>query len=175
MNTGQTLLTVGAMVLLGFTVLTINSTTLQHGQILTQTKIGIYATSLGISRVEEASGKAFDEASINYDFNNPTDMNPLSSPGSLGPDDAGEWAHIDSTAYFDDFDDYNLPNHVQTFYVPLVDSLFLRSVVWYVDPANPNGTSGGKSWSKKMLATVKAANSADTIKLSYIFSYFYFR
>jgi hypothetical protein len=175
MNTGQTLLTVAAIVLLGMTVLTVNTTTLQHGNILVQTKIGVYATSLAISRVEEASGKAFDEASIAYDFADPSDMSPLAVPANLGPDRAEEWASPDSTMIYDDFDDYNRPLWVTRLYVPMVDSLGVRSIVTYVDPADPNGILGSKSWSKKMYVRTTASNMKDTVRMYYIFSYFYFR
>jgi len=176
MNTGQTLLTVAAIVLLGFTVLTVNSTTLQHGNILVQTKIGVYATSLAISRVEEASGKAFDEASITYQFSDPSDMGPLADPTNLGPEGGYESAYQDSTQRFDDFDDYNQPGHTMRLYVPMVDSMGIHSRVWYVDPANPNGTlPTTKSWSKKMFVRATASNMRDTVNMYYIFSYFYFR
>ena len=52
MNTGQMLLTVGALVLLGTTVLTVNRSFNQQGFVLEQTEIGVYAVSLATSIVE---------------------------------------------------------------------------------------------------------------------------
>jgi hypothetical protein len=175
MNTGQTLLTVAAIVLLGMTVLTVNSTTLQHGTILVQTKIGVYATSLAISRVEEASGKAYDEATKTFDLSDPSDLSALTASSDLGPDGGWESAYGDSTQRFDDFDDYDWPNYVTRLYVPMVDSLGIRSTVRYVDPSDPNTPVSSKRWSKRMYVRATAANMADTVRMYYVFSYFYFR
>ena len=63
MNTGQTILTIGALILLGMTVLTTNRSSLQNGAIINQTQVDIYAVSLAEGKIEEASGKAFDHFS----------------------------------------------------------------------------------------------------------------
>ena len=170
MNTGQTMLAIGAMVLLGYTVLTTNRTNLQHGVILQQTEIGVYMISLAVSRIEEASGKSFDET---------TSGDIVSSTASLSvfpflQDHAGTDS-AEVYPYFDDFDDYH--NFSDTTYVPGVDSLIVRSVVRYVDPANPDSSLPAilKSFHKKMDVTVTGKSVSDTLRMSYVFSYWSFR
>jgi hypothetical protein len=172
MNTGQTILTVGAIVLLGLTILTVNRTSLQHGTILTATKVGIYAISMGLSRIEDASGNHFDAMTVNNSYNDPTLVTQMTAVNALGPE-AGE--NPDSTLSFNDFDDYNLPNHPARTWIPGVDSIIVKSTVVYVDPTTPNTTSGAQTWSKKMTVSVTAPSMSDTVKMQYIYSYFYFR
>lgn len=61
MNTGQTMLAVGAMMLLSFLVLRFNSVHITSAQASYNAKFGIVATSLANSLIEEAKDKAFDE------------------------------------------------------------------------------------------------------------------
>jgi hypothetical protein len=64
MNTGQMMLTAGALILLGVTVLSVNRNNLQNGTILRQTELGIYAVSLATSYVQHATSLAFDELTV---------------------------------------------------------------------------------------------------------------
>jgi hypothetical protein len=64
MGTGQMMLAALSVTLLGVTVLAVNNTSIQHGTILQQTEIGIYAISMATSIVEEAQGLSFDETTV---------------------------------------------------------------------------------------------------------------
>lgn len=64
MNTGQSLFTIGALLLLSLTVLRVNNSILVTDNILQDSKLGVLATSVATSVMEEASKKAFDESSV---------------------------------------------------------------------------------------------------------------
>jgi hypothetical protein len=163
MNTGQTLLTIVAIVLLGSNVVSFNRTFAQHGVILQQTEIGIFGISLGMSIIEESQGKAFDQATADSVA---ATVNDLST--TLGPE-SGETTRTD----FNDFDDYN--GWRDTMYVQGVDRFRRWATVCYVDTSNLDGSSANRTWHKKLTVYVKADNSQDTVKMSYIFSYWSFR
>ena len=83
MNTGQMILTVGAVVLIGLTISTVQNNFSNHGFIFQSMEIGIYKVSLGTSVLEEAMGKAFDENSIDNPLYSVTDLtSSLGSPFS---------------------------------------------------------------------------------------------
>ena len=167
MNTGQTMLTMGAMMLLSFLVLRFNSIHLTSAQASYNSKFGIVATSLANSIIEEAKDKAFDEVALDT-TKSITSANDFST--TLGKD--GGEVYPD----FDDFDDYN-----NLYYL---DSLSLRnpqtgkptnfeirSKVEYVTDTNPDVKSGSKQYHKKMTVSVFSSAMIDTVKLTTIFSY----
>lgn len=162
MNTGQMMLTAGAVVLLGMTVITINNSFSNHGFILQQTEIGIYKVSLGMSVLEEAMGKAFDELSIDTDLIATTSLTL-----TLGKE-VGE-----NYPDYDDFDDFNNYSRKQGIYG--VDSLSVLSKVNYVDPATPNVISASRTWHKRITVSVWGSVQPDTINFYHVFSYWSFR
>jgi len=179
MNTGQMLLSVGAVVLLGATVIAVNRSSLQNGTILQQTQIGIYAISLASSTIEEASGMDFDENTVSGAI---TSTSSLST--TLGAE-SGETTNPQSTAKFDDFDDFNsLTAKYDS--VPGVDKFTTKCKVYYVNDASPDVKVTGPTWFKRMDVTVWGSGVADTgrkkygiatgdtIKMSYVFSYLNF-
>jgi hypothetical protein len=162
MNTGQMLLTAGAVVLIGLTVSTVQRNLANHGFILQQTEIGIYKVSLGMSVLEEAMGKSFDEATIEdgVTSTNSLTSTPGKESGEVYPD-------------FDDFDDYN--GFTTILGIKGVDSLTIRSKVVYIDPANPNGVSSVRTWHKKITVNVWGTIQPDTLTFQHVFSYWSFR
>ena len=88
MTTGEMILTTGALVLLGTTVLTVNQNNINQGTILRQTEVGIYAISLASSYVEKASSFNFDEYTV-ANFISNGDTTNLTKPSLLGPDTSG--------------------------------------------------------------------------------------
>jgi hypothetical protein len=164
MNTGQMLLTIGAVILLGMTVITVNSTFSQHGLVLEKTEVGVYATSLATSLIQEATGRAFDENTVDTVANSTTDF---TLPGSIGP----ETGEVYPT--FDDFDDYD--GLVRTVDVQGTDIFTVWSTVRYVADNNPNSTSTNRTYHKRIDIAVAGSSSADTIRMSSIYSYWSFR
>jgi hypothetical protein len=189
MNTGQTIMTIGALMLLGMSVLTTNRASLQHGAIINQTEVDIYAVSLAEAKIEEASGKAFDHFSSTDTAGSGaviTALTQLSSTLGKESDDtvsAGPPMHY----YFDDFDDYNYysGNNPFRLYVDGVDTFHIQTTVFYVDTTNPNVDAGTRTWHKKMIVKVWPTITAwgdstgkakpDTVTMSYIYSYWWFR
>ncbi|MCI0706936.1 MAG: hypothetical protein L0Y80_05545 [Ignavibacteriae bacterium] len=173
MNTGQTMMTIGAMVLLGYTVLTTNRSSLTHGIILQQTEIGVYMISLAISRVEEASGKAFDQKTVS-DIVTSSALLTDAASALWGTDWKGTDT-VDVYPDFDDFDDYH--NFAKTDTIPGVDALTVNSTVRYIDADDPEDIlpPGTKTFHKRMDVTVTGISTSDTLRMSYIFSYWAFR
>lgn len=176
MNTGQTILTIVAIVLLGTNVVSINRTFTQHGAVLQQTEIGLFGVSLGTSLLEEARGKAFDKYSLE---GFPQLLTQLTPVDSLGPE-PGELR-----ADYNDFDDYNMMKggptrdsivvRADTIRIPDVDTFIRWSKVCYVDTSNPNLYRNYRTWMKKLTVYVKGGASQDTLQLSYLFSNWSFR
>jgi len=176
------MMTVGAMVLLGYTILATNRSSLTHGVILRQTEIGIYMISLAISRIEAASGKSFDENSIK---NRVIWTSGLTSKSDFGPDHQGtDTAEVHNTDIdFDDFDDFD--DLIDTTFVQGVDNLVVESHVRYVNPSFPDTvlSAGTKTFHKRLDVSVYRISPTDatyfserdTVRLSFIFSYWSFR
>jgi len=164
MNTGQMLITIAALMLLSLVILRVNNNFLSTSTVLTENKLGVLAVSLGTSVLEEAKGKAFDQ---NTDSNAVSSLNELSS---LGPD-AGETDPLFND--FDDFDGLVRLTENDSSYLPA--PFKIECAVNYINPNNPDGISASKTWHKKITVTVTSDYMQDTIKLSSIYSYFYFR
>jgi len=163
MNTGQSLFSIGALLLLSFIVLRVNNTILATDSTLQDSKLGVLAVSLATSLIEEASKKAFDDITVD-DAIFDTDL--LTSPNSLGPG-AGETPDT-----YNDFDDYNGYTKQDT--VNSIDYQ-LRCQVNYVKPDNIDGIIMQKTWHKKITVLVTSSLMNDTLSFSTIYSYWHFR
>lgn len=166
MNTGQSLFTIGALMILSLTVLRVNNSILITDNILQDSKLGVLATSVATSLMEEASKKAFDEVSVDDAV---LDVSALTSAGDLHYD-SGE--DPDNSETFDDFDDYNGYTRKDT--INTIDYSMACSVS-YVDPDNIDGTTTIKTWHKKITVTVTSSFYKDPLTFSSIYSYWHFR
>ena len=155
MNTGQMLLSICALILLGTTVFTVNRNTLNQGTILRQTESGIYAVSLATSYIQKAVSLDFDEGTVTRPSNVPTNLNPATATFTSTSDYSStgnkfltlaanlgietntstrnkfgneEYAQKDSS--FDDFDDYN--NFAIDTNIVNVDRFHVTAKVYYV-------------------------------------------
>jgi hypothetical protein len=165
MNTGQMILSIGALLLLSLTVLRVNNTILQTDSVMMDSKFGILATSIATSLIEKASKKAFDANTFEDAVSSLSGLTPANG---LGPG-TGETTP-ENFNDFDDFDGYteqitNLPSAV----------FDVSCEVCYVNPTNPDGKLNTQSWHKKMKVKVSSPSSQDTINLSTIYSYWHFR
>lgn len=164
MGTGQLLLTLGAMILLSFTIVNTNKSILIAGDVINATKYGVLASSLAVSIIEEASGKAFDAKSETMGVANVANMTPYNQ---LGPE-TGE-----TYATFDDFDDYNNLTKVDS---TLTSARFtIKCKVYYVQDTAPTTKVTAQTWHKTIEVMVYSQNMTDTIKMSTIYSYWYYR
>lgn len=165
MNLGQSLLSIGALLLLSLTVLRVNNTILQTDTIMNESKFGILATSIATSLIEKASKKSFDANTFEDAV---SDLSGLTPASGLGPG-IGETTP-ENFNDFDDFDGYT--EQISTLPSATYD---VDCEVCYINPSNPNGKISTQSWHKKMTVTVSSPFSQDTVKLSTVFSYWHFR
>lgn len=164
MNTGQMLITVGAMMLLGMIILRVNNGFLTTGTVLMESKFGVLGVSLATSVIEEANSKAFDEETDTASVNS---TNLITAPNNLGPE-AGE-----TYEFFDDFDDYNGYTRVDS---TMPSAVFnLESKVEYVEDKKPDNPVNKATWHKRITVTVTSPSMQDTIQMSSVFSYWFFR
>ena len=164
MNTGQMLLTIGAMILLATLILRVNNNMSASTDTVYDSKFAILATSLGNSILEEASDKAFDQASTS---NSVSSLTSLTLPNKLGPESGEVYPN------FNDVDDYNGFVKVDS---TLPSAIFKASCkVDYVSPNLPTSTSVIRTWTKRITVTVTSVSMPDTIKLSSLYSYWVFR
>ncbi len=162
MNTGQTMMTMGAMMLLSAIVLRVNTSNLNNETVRDKAQYGVLATSISTSIIEDAQSKAFDH---NTDTNSVSLLTGLSAV--LGPE-AGE-----TPATFNDFDDYNgYTNRDSTMPSAIFD---IACEVVYVNPNDIEGYTSNRTWHKKINVTISSPFSPDTFRTSSIFSYWFFR
>lgn len=172
MNLGQTMLTIGAMLLLSFLILRFNSIQLTSAETAYNSKFGIVATSLANSLIEEAKDKVFDE--VVYDTTKT--ITSASDFSTVLKAEAGE-----VYPNFDDFDDYNGSAGNGFFYLDTLSlknpqtgeatRFEIRSKVEYVSDANPDIKSIIKTYHKKLSVSVYSNAMIDTVKINSVFSY----
>jgi len=172
MNTGQSLFSIGALLLLSLTVLRVNNNILYTDTVLYDSKFGIIANSIATSLIEKATEKFFDANTAEGPVANLTDLTLALGPGvgETNPDN------------FNDFDDFNNYTEADTFFNSLV--FYSTCKVVYIDPSVPNGLDNKvniQTWHKKLNVSVTwrqngAATGVvtDTVKQSTIYSYWYF-
>ena len=175
MNTGQMLITIGAIFLLATVILTVNKGLLSSNSVMINNRYDIISASLATSMIERATSKAFDEKSDTLGLKLTTE---LTQSNALGLD-AGE--SINDPNSFDDFDDYNCYKTT-----PKTDTLQLegsgKQIIFYtncqvnyVTANNPETITTGRTWHKRMIVKVYSSGIEDTVKLSTVYSYWYFR
>lgn len=165
MNTGQTLLTLAAMMILTQMAVRINASILQTQDVMQNSKFGVTAISLATSIIEEASKSAFDENTIDDMLVTP---NGLTAHTSLGSD-AGET----NRSLYDDFDDWHGYQITDT---TLLSAHYrINCTINYIDPSNPNINLSTKSFHKKLTVSVSSPLMLDTVKITTVYSYWKFR
>lgn len=165
----QMMLSVAAMVLLGVAILSMNSAFERNNAVMSSSKVGVIATSLAMSKIEEAAGKSFDAGTIDSLLST---MTPLTIASKLGCE-AG-----DVYPFFDDLDDYNNLTVKDTIdgggtlnKIPFVTTC----KVCYVLPATPDLVQLIPTWSKKITVMVASPAMSDTVKQEFVYSYFHFQ
>jgi hypothetical protein len=172
MGTGQTLLTIAAIMLLGTVILSTDRSINDTGQVLLNSNIGLEEVSLATSTIEEAEGKAFDE---NTDTNNVTQLSQLTPANMLGQENG-------DPNDFNDFDDYNGLSHNGLLRIDTVsvDSVVMgiyydSTRVYYVDPASGlDNPVDRRTWYKRLDVWIWNRDVPDTVKMHTVFSYWYF-
>lgn len=175
MNTGQMLITIGAIFLLSMVILTTNRGLITTNTTMIDNRYGIIGVSLATSTIEKATSRAFDH---NTDTLSIDALSLLTNVNQLGLETGENSTNPDG---FNDFDDYNCYR-----VTPKVDSLNFEGTtkkivfntycnVDYVSGVDPRTVSNQREWHKRITVRVISPGMTDTIKMSSVYSYWYFR
>jgi len=163
MNTGQMLLTMGALLLLSTMILRFNRSVLTSDEVMYNSKFNVLASSLCTSLIEEARGKAFDQ---NSDTASVSTTNQLSD--TLGPE-LGETYDT-----YNDFDDFNGFVKVDST-MPSAIFYATAKVVYITTSSNSVNVSANRTWNKMITVTIMSSSMKDPITMSSTYSYWFFR
>jgi hypothetical protein len=174
MNTGQTLLTIGAFIFLTTIMLNFYRLVAGTGDTIASGQDGILATTIATSYMELANGMAFDEVTdtSNAALATPTVLTPATSLGA----EAGE----DSLSLFNDFDDFNNRDFVKQAN-GTNRSYRVHFDVYYVNPNDINQKSSTQTYVKRMdikawrvFPVATSPTEIDTVRNSLAMGYFHF-
>lgn len=162
MGTGQMLLTVVAIMLLGSVMLTTNRTMNSSNTALMETNCGLAAVSIATSIIQQADALPFDRNTISGVASTTGDLS-----STLGPE-----GNDDSLHTADDFDDFNN----MRFTVRDSTGLYgCRTEVHYVgNPSNLMENSSTRQWTKRLDVYVWNTVLPDTVVMHSIYSYWFF-
>jgi hypothetical protein len=182
MGTGQIMLTIGAMLLLTITILNVNRGAYNTNTTMADSRYNILSVAVATSIIEDATGLAFDE---NTTAGAVSQTSSLTASTSFGVN-AGETGSNPTS--FDDFDDYNVYKTSPKFDTIPVAGTNKRVIfntlakVDYVTASNLNNVSTSPTWHKRLSIRVYCPEirdpitlKADTVRLSTVYSYWYFR
>ena len=150
----------GALVLLGFVTLSINSMLADKTETMLDAEASLNAISIAQTMLDEIFTKSFDAATANgtriYDS---TLFTPLGGLGASG----AELSHVASPdlvdaseMYFNDVDDYN--GYTRITFTPVLGKFLVRDTVYYVQKTNPDYPAPGQTSFKKIVVSVSHAN-----------------
>jgi hypothetical protein len=165
MGKGETLITMGAVIMLSITAINVNKSFTENNDFFNQTKFGLESIALANSVIEEASQLPFDEES--WDTTKvekvPTDFTDINYLGT----DFGE----KDIATFDDFDDFHNYAKIET---TMQNVYKISCLVNYIHPNYPDSTIGSRSYFKKLTVSVVNQLNSDSLALSYVHGFWYF-
>lgn len=159
MGTPQTLITMGALIILSLASLSFNSSFLETTTIDFENKVYLTAFSLADDMIEEIKVKAYDEATLKFPTTTTTN---LTLSENLGPD------LNENSSSFDDIDDYN--NYSKLISAPHAEDYQITCNVFYVDGDNPDDLSLVQTFYKKVKVTVASPYLRNDVSLSFIFT-----
>jgi len=155
MNTGQSFLSIGSMLLLALVSLNFNSSVLQNTTVETENKVYLTAFSLADDLIEEIKQKAFDQKTIDFQA---IAENQLTLP--LGPETGEVWP------YFNDIDDYQ--NYSKPVNLPHVEEYTVSCQINY---ANSDGQKVlNQTYFKLVTVTVTSKYLSSPLFIKFIFS-----
>jgi hypothetical protein len=165
MGKGETLVTLGAVVMLTMTAINVNNSFTENSEYFNKTKFGLESIAIANSVIEEASQLPFDEESWDSTIVEKlaTDMTPVAD---LGVD----WGETDIST-FDDFDDFHNYTRMDT---TMQNTYEISCFVHYINPSYPDSAIGNRSLYKKLTVSVKNTLTSDSLALSYVHGFWYF-
>ncbi|MCU0332088.1 MAG: hypothetical protein MUE91_02070 [Ignavibacteriaceae bacterium] len=171
MTTAQTLLSIGAIMLLTFLILRFNSIQITSSEAAYNAKFGIVANSLANSLIEEAKDKVFD--AVVFDT-----TKTISSPSAFSPTASTNFGPELGEVYpnFDDFDDYHNLFVLDTLSLKnpttgKATAFEIRSTVDYVNDLTPDVKSVNRTYHKRLTVAVYSNAMVDTVKIATVFSF----
>lgn len=179
MGTGQTMLTLGAFVLLMTILVTFYRLLAQSGETIDNAQAGITCITLATSIEEIAHGLAFDEVTIDSFFTS-AEIGNLTDPIYLGrenPPPAGEpYEDSSDIQSFDDFDDFNGITLIDSTQGGTLGKYKAYFVVRYVDPYDIDKIKNNRQFTKRMVIKIWRyyPPSTDTLTIALVSGYFHF-
>ncbi len=159
----QNLLLIGAFIILGIIILSVNNIIFSNNTAIMENEIQITGIGLAQQLMDEITSRGFDENTLGGQFIQfPTQLTPESS---FGPE-SGE-------PPFDDVDDYH--NYSTTINTPRVDGYQLDVVISYASPLSPINDVSFRTFLKrvKIIATnPKYMHNPDSLSFSSIVTYY---
>lgn len=155
----QSVLAIGAMLLLTLTTINFNSAYLNNSTVEIENKVMMTAFSLADDMIEEIKIRSFDEKTVQFTSANPSDLTPSAG---LGPE-TGE-----SYATFDDIDDFN--GYTRSISAPHAENYSIICRIEYVSSTAPDNVSSVQTFYKRAKITVSSPYLRHSINLSYIFT-----
>jgi hypothetical protein len=152
----QSMLALGAMVILTLTSLRFNSSLMESTTAELENKVYLTAFSLADDLIEEIKNKAFDEATKTIAV---VSLTSLTQPGNFG---------VIKGELRDDIDDYH--NYSTLISAPHAEDYLVTCVVQYVTQANQDVVSTVPTYYKRVTVTVDSPFLRNSVSLSFIFS-----
>jgi hypothetical protein len=159
MNNVQSMLSLGALVILSMVSMNFHSSVLETSTVEIENKVALTAFSLADDLIEEIKVRAFDEKTIEFPTTNPMGLTP---PGSLGPE-AGE---VYGT--FNDVDDYH--GLIKNISAPHAENYRVECIVQYVQEDNFGVVSTVQTFYKRVTVNVSSPYLRHPVSLSFIFT-----
>lgn len=153
----QSMLAIGAMIILSLTSLSFNSVVLQNSATELEDKVVLTAFSLADDLIEEIKEKSFDQNTIDFQA---IALNQLTAANGLGPGGTESWPN------FNDIDDYN--GYTKEISLPHVEGYNLTCKVHYVDA--DGDILSTQSYFKRVDITVTSDYMSQPLVMSFIFS-----
>lgn len=160
MNSGETLLVMGAIIIFSMTALSMSQSIYEGNRTLMETQVISSGTAVGLSFIEEAKQLSFDEATVADDDN--FDPDSFTSPGGLGLDFGETYPGFDDVDDFHNFSD-SVDTQLAIFYV--------TATVAYVDSSDLNNPVNNRTFFKRIQVTVTSPFIQDSLQLSHVFSH----
>jgi hypothetical protein len=160
MNSGESLLSIGALLAFSLVSLNFNSTVLQNTTVEVENKVYLTAFSLADDLIEEIKQKAFDANTISFPTTNPASLTPADS---LGP------GNFEDYPFYNDIDDFN--GFVRGVSAPHAENYQVSCEVNYVDDDNPDAISSTQTFYKKVTISVDSPYLRNPVQLSQIFTH----
>jgi len=165
MGKGETLITLGAIMMLTTMAISINNSFTENSEFFNQTKFGLESIAIANSVIEEASQLPFDEQSWDS-----SKVEKIATDFTLSNDLGPDFGETGNTT-FDDFDDF----HNFSYFDTTIQNVYkVDCVVGYVNPSYPDSTLSNRSLYKKLTVTVKNVINSDSLSLSYVHGFWYF-